>query len=201
MIDELTRAAAQLGRSFDSTGFVPDADLDESQRDAVPRQAAVDYTREHLGRLPVVMAARVGRLWDVYEPAESVRFNAVIEGRGLWASRAGIVAYALLVPFALAGTYDRWRHRVPVSPLVAMPLIVTVTAAMTFGITRYRAPADAALVVAAAVGLELVARRWSPAPADDGTVRRRPPTASPARAVPSGPTDAEPVAPEDHEPA
>ena len=37
MIDELTRAAAQLGRSFDSTGFVPDADLDELLRSiAVP---------------------------------------------------------------------------------------------------------------------------------------------------------------------
>lgn len=32
MIDELTGAAEKLGRSFDSTGFVPDADLDELLR-------------------------------------------------------------------------------------------------------------------------------------------------------------------------
>nr|WP_254925590.1 MULTISPECIES: glycosyltransferase [unclassified Rhodococcus (in: high G+C Gram-positive bacteria)] len=37
MIDELACAAARLGRSFDSTGFVPDADLDELLRSiAIP---------------------------------------------------------------------------------------------------------------------------------------------------------------------
>lgn len=152
----------------------PDATLDESERDAVPRQAAVTYTKEHLDRLPVVMLARVGRMWDVYEPSQSVDFNAVIEGRGRWPSRLGIVAYAALMPLALVGTWALWRRRVPLSPLLAMPLIVTVTAAVTFGITRYRAPADAVLVVLAAAGADCIARRWWPAPVDDGTVRRRP---------------------------
>lgn len=159
----------------------PDAALDESERDAVPRQAAIDYTRDNLGRLPVVMAARVGRMWDLYRPSEGVEFNAVIEGRGLWPSRAGLATYALLVPFAVGGGIGLWRRRVPISPLVAMPVIVTVTAAATFGITRYRAPADAALVVLAAVGIELLARRRWSSPGDDGTVRPRPGAAAPDR--------------------
>jgi hypothetical protein len=139
----------------------PDPSLDESERDAVPRAAAVRYTKEHVGRLPVVAAARIGRLWDVYEPLESVRFNAVIEGRGLWASRLGIAAYAALAPLGVLGAIVLRRARTPLSPLVAMPLIVTVTAAATFGITRYRTPGDAALVVLAAVGADWLAqRRW-----------------------------------------
>ena len=152
----------------------PDAALDESARDAVPREAAIEYTLDNLGRLPVVVAARVGRMWDVYRPDESVEFNAVIEGRGLWPSRAGLAMYAVLVPLAVGGAVGLWRRRTPISPLLAMPAIVTVTAAATFGITRYRAPADAALVVLAAVGIELLVRRRWPAPADAGTVRPRP---------------------------
>lgn len=163
----------------------PDPSLDESERDAVPRAAAVRYTRQHLGRLPVVMAARVGRLWDLYEPFESVRFNAVIEGRGLWASRLGIIAYAALVPLGLLGAVALRRAGTPLSPLVAMPLIVTVTAAATFGITRYRTPGDAALVVLAAVGADWLAqRRWP----DGGAPSVRPvATDQPARGAALGP--------------
>jgi len=151
----------------------PDQALDESQRDLVPRQGATDYTRENLDRLPVVMVARVGRLWDVYQPGESVNFNAVVEGRGLWPSRLGMGAYFGLLPFALAGAVHLWRRRIPLSPLLAMPVIVTVTAAFSFGITRYRAPADAVLVVLAGVGIDWLTARWWRPPPDDGTVSPR----------------------------
>lgn len=146
-----------------STGRVegwPSWDLDESVRDRVPRDAAIEYTKENLGRMPVVMVARVARLWDLYAPRQSVEFNAVIEGRGHGASQAGIVAYYLLLAPAVAGAVVLWRRRIPVSPLLAMPFIVTVTAAFTFGITRYRAPGDAVLVVLAAVGVDALVRRW-----------------------------------------
>lgn len=163
----------QTGRVED----YPPWDLDESQRDRVPREAAVRYTREHASRLPLVMTVRVARLWDLYAPRQSVELNAVVEGRGHGPSQAGILAYYLLVPAAVGGAVALGRRRVPLSPLLAMPFIVTVTAALTFGITRYRAPGDAVLVVLAAVGIDrLVARRR---PTDDeGTVRPRPPRGS-----------------------
>jgi hypothetical protein len=40
--------------------------------------------------------------------------------------------------------------------------MITVTAAWTFGTTRYRIPADVALVVAAGVGIDALLRRWWP---------------------------------------
>ncbi|MCC5953518.1 MAG: glycosyltransferase family 39 protein [Acidimicrobiia bacterium] len=149
--------------------------LDESQVDAVPLEAALTYTRENVRRLPVVVAARVGRMWDVYRPGESVQFNAVVEGRGQGPSQWGQWAYFALVPFALGGLVLLFRRGVPISPLVAVPAAVTVTAALTFGITRYRAPADAVLVVAAAVCVAWLLRRWTgPAPEPDVRTRGRP---------------------------
>ena len=38
---------------------------DESVRDAKLRAHAFTYVRDHLSRLPVVVAARIGREWDV----------------------------------------------------------------------------------------------------------------------------------------
>ena len=54
------------------------------------------------------------------------------------------------------------RRRIPILPLLAVALTATVAAAATFGVTRYRAPAEVPLVVAAAdrhrCGLAMVAR-------------------------------------------
>ena len=46
------------------------------------------------------------------------------------------------------------RRRVPITPLVSQFVIVTVTAAAIYGITRFRAPAEVSLVVLAAVAVD-----------------------------------------------
>lgn len=138
----------------------PPLDLDESERDAWTRDATVDYVKDHLDHLPVVMVARVGRMWDLYEPGQNVELNWMIEGRGKRASEIGLAMYYPLVALAVGGVLVLRRRRQPVSPFVGMAVVVTVTAAITFGTTRYRAPLEAAIVVLAAVALDAALRRW-----------------------------------------
>ena len=144
---------------------------DESQRAAVAGERAQIYIRDHLGRLPVVMVARVARMWDFYRPLQNVRFNWQLEARGERTSELALLTYYALLPFAVGGVVALKRRGRPISPLVGMAVMISVTAAWTFGTTRYRIPADVALVVAAAVGVEVVLRRrWpmtEPDPADD----------------------------------
>ena len=136
-------------------------DFDESQRATVANDRAMAYIEDHRGRLPVVMAARVARMWDLYRPFQNVRFNWQLEARGEATSWAALWSWWALLPFAAGGLVVLRRRGLPISPLVGMALTITVTAAWTFGTTRYRIPADVALVVAAAVGIEaLLARRW-----------------------------------------
>ena len=52
------------------------------------------------------------------------------------------------------------RRRIPIFPLIAIALIATFAAAITFGVTRYRAPAEVALVLAAAIGDGAVWTNW-----------------------------------------
>jgi hypothetical protein len=132
----------------------PKGDLDESQRDLVPRKQAVEYMKDHIARLPLVVAARVGRLWGLFKPGQTTAFDWWIEGRGRAPSWIGLFSYYALLPFAVVGLAVMRRRKVPILPLVAIAVTATFAAAITFGVTRYRAPAEVALVLAAAVGIE-----------------------------------------------
>jgi 4-amino-4-deoxy-L-arabinose transferase-like glycosyltransferase len=137
----------------------PDAREEESVRDVPSREAAMRYIRENLGELPRVAAFRVARMWYLYRPDQDLQLDWAVEGRGEDASRWGAYLYALVMPAAIAGLVVTKLRRLPISPLVAPAVVVSLTAALTFGVTRYRVPADAAAVVAAAVAID-AAVRW-----------------------------------------
>jgi hypothetical protein len=158
----------------------PDPDtLDESQRDKVARSAAIKYMLDNKRALPRVAATRVLRMFELYNPdlgsdveplGQNVRVNWAVEGRGKWQSELGFLMYFVLLPFAVAGTVILVRRKIPVSPLMAMPILITISTAFTFGITRYRVPVDVMLCILAAVAVDaLVRRRWA-AP-DDSDLR------------------------------
>ena len=115
------------------------------------RSRAFEFIADHLDRLPVVVAARVGRMWSVFRIDQTVGFG-VNEGRPRWASYAGVATLYVLVPLAIAGGVVLRRRRVPVWPLVAPIVVVTATRLLIAGHPRYRAAAEPSLVVLAAVG-------------------------------------------------
>ena len=114
------------------------------------RKLALDYMRAHKSRLPVVIAARLGRGWNLYKPIQGTRLD-VGEGRELWVNRLGLVSFYLLVPLAIGGVVVLRRRRVPSYPLLALAATVSVGMATTFGNTRYRTAAEVALAILAAV--------------------------------------------------
>jgi 4-amino-4-deoxy-L-arabinose transferase-like glycosyltransferase len=118
------------------------------------RRQGTDYARHHVGRVPVVVAARVGRVWELYRPLQNARYESVVEGRIYTASRLGLAFYYLLVPFAAYGLVLLRRRGQPLAVLVAPLLLVTVSVAISYGITRFRMPADVSLVVLAGVALD-----------------------------------------------
>ena len=53
---------------------------DEAQKAAYWQSVGLGYARDHLGDLPKVIAARVGRQWELFRPLQNAEF-APIEGR------------------------------------------------------------------------------------------------------------------------
>lgn len=158
---------------------------DQSVRSARQTTEAERFVEAHLGRLPVVVAARVGRVWDFYQPWQMAD-RTVDEGRPAPASLAGVLSYYLLLPLAAAGVVALRRRRVPVWPLLVLAGVVTVVAAASYGLVRFRTEFEPALVVLAGVGADALWRAARRRRASrDGPLR--PPAPPPGAARPPAP--------------
>jgi 4-amino-4-deoxy-L-arabinose transferase-like glycosyltransferase len=138
---------------------------DESEGAAEYRSRGFDYARDHIGRVPVVMAVRFLRVWDLYRPLQQAKYE-FFEGRSRWASRAGLVFLYPLLVLAVVGAVVLRRRGRPLWPLLAFVVMVSLTAVLIYGVTRFRVAAEPSLIVLGAVGLEAVAGRLSVAAAE-----------------------------------
>jgi hypothetical protein len=152
-------AGAMLGYWAAECDRTPWVAGDETETGAAKLQTGLDYIRAHPGRFPVVLAARVGRIWDVWRPVQSRDVNAFLEGRGMGPTVAAMAMYYPLAVTAGGGLVVLRRRRQPLSPYLAIAAMTTLTAAVSFGITRYRVGADVALTVLAGVAIDAVLAR------------------------------------------
>jgi 4-amino-4-deoxy-L-arabinose transferase-like glycosyltransferase len=164
---------------------------DESDVNLAYRNEATSFMQDHVGELPGVVLARLGRLLGVYNPGQIATYNAG-EGRPRWATYLGIGSFLALLPFAALGFVWLRRRRIRVWPLLAPVWVVLFSAVAFYGTPRFRSPAEPVVVVLAAVGIcaLLGRRRPSLAPAvPAGVDRTRDATAPQAvgAASPAGP--------------
>lgn len=172
-------------------GFDPrDPAADESVIDRRFMEIATPYVSDNLDRLPVVVAARVGRIYYLYDPEGSISYDIALEDRGRWQSWSALWFFYLTVPLAVYGGVVLRRRGIPLSPLVGPIAAVAFTAATTFGISRFRGPADLAMCMLAGVALDQLWRRLrssEPADADGVAPEVGDPSAAPGELAPSGP--------------
>lgn len=162
--------------AFECAEALPTREVDpyihfEEEQDLVSREISRAYIMDNLSQVPIVALARVGRMWDLYPPAplEGVELNDTLEQRGYWPSLTGLLYYWALLPFAVYGAVVLRRRKVPISPLLGIALAVTITAAASFGVTRYRVPVEVPLVMFAAVGIDAaIGRLRRRGASDDG---------------------------------
>ncbi|MBX6388154.1 MAG: glycosyltransferase family 39 protein [Frankia sp.] len=135
--------------------LVPDPPTEVSQRDRAFREAALDYIGDNSDRLPVVSAARLGRTWGVFRPWQQARLDT-IEARPEEITKVAIVSLWCLAPLGAVGVGLAWRRRRPVLPLLATPLVLSVTSALVYGNTRFRAVAEPSVVLMASITIGAV---------------------------------------------
>ncbi len=161
--DGLTLQASNCPGAYYGTGIgtwdsrycpPPPATGDQSQVSSTYRRAAFNYIEYHETRLPAVVLARVGRTWGVFRPGDMISYNKN-EGREPWVTRLGMVMYYPTLLLAIAGVVVLWRRRARLAlwVLFAPAIAVTVTSAVTYGQTRFRAAAEPSLAIFAAVGI------------------------------------------------
>lgn len=167
---ETTLAGANCNDSYHGTDlglftqqcldqYPHDPHEDESRTAEALRRGAEHYIRTHLGRLPVVMAARVGRVLGAYRPAQQINLDVFVEGRERPLAVTGLFDGYATALAAIAGAVVLYRRRgPPLFPLGALPAIVLVTVAATYATDRFRATAETALAILAAVAIDAAMR-------------------------------------------
>jgi len=134
-------------------------DRDRSVLDRLSRQNAIDYLDEHRGRLPRVMAARVLRTFNLAHVSDQVNFDWFAEARPIDASWAAVGSFWVLGLAAIGGVVVLRRRGVPSFPLLSTVANVMITVLVFYGSTRFRAPAEPAIVLLAAVAFDAAIRR------------------------------------------
>ena len=134
---------------------------DQSQVSAVYRRRAIHYMRAHASRVPVVVAARIGRTWSVFRPKDMLSYN-LGEGRERWVTLLGLITYYPLALLAVAGGWFLVRRRRgQLWPLLVPVATVTIGVAVTYGQTRFRSAAEPTIVILAAVAIAALWERAS----------------------------------------
>jgi 4-amino-4-deoxy-L-arabinose transferase-like glycosyltransferase len=128
------------------------------------REVTVDYIKDRLAWTPVVMAARVGRVVGLFRPIQQANLEHITEAREWWLTNTSVVTYYPLALLSLVGLVVLRRARRLSLPLIATIGSALLGAAITLAVLRYRASAEPALAVLAAVaidaGISWARRAW-----------------------------------------
>ena len=120
-----TYSGRYLGYWFFECAYVGEPG-DASVDDGPAREQAVDYMRAHKSRVPVVMAARVGRLWHVYRVTQGIDFDVFYERRGRLPSNLAVPA--VYVAVALSAVAAWARRRDPTSLVLLGSVVLSASA-------------------------------------------------------------------------
>lgn len=130
---------------------------DEARQSRRWRSEGIDYARDHIDELPVVIGVRLLRTLGVYQPRAQLDFA---EGRNRRLELAGQLAFLVaLVPLAIYGGALLRRRGEPLAILLAPVALVVLMAVATYGYTRFRHAAEIPLVVLAGVAAAELVRR------------------------------------------
>ena len=126
-------------------------DADASTASKLMRRDGLAYLRDHIGRYPVVAAARIARVLSVGFIGSNSNAG-VSEGRPTWVSLLGVIQFWFIAVAATIGwrnvsnRSDRWI-------LLALLPVIVLVAMVANAYVRFRLPAEVGLIVLAAVGI------------------------------------------------
>jgi 4-amino-4-deoxy-L-arabinose transferase-like glycosyltransferase len=137
---------------------------DESVQNSHYQQVALHHISRYSDRLPIVVAARVGREFGLFVPLSQLRLDSLFDSRPLLAAQVGLFMYYGLVVGAVIGALALKRRGVTLVPMVGVLVEVVVVAMLSIGATRYRVPLEVGLVVLSAAAIDALLARQVPLP-------------------------------------
>jgi 4-amino-4-deoxy-L-arabinose transferase-like glycosyltransferase len=128
---------------------------DASTVDTYYRHVGEHYVHEHLTRVPVVAAARLGRALGVWPaPAQAVTWNATAAGVWpRWASWLYLITWLCSIPFVAIGAVSLRRHGAVGWPLYSLVGIYLVVSVVLYADPRFASSCQPVLALLVGMGL------------------------------------------------
>jgi 4-amino-4-deoxy-L-arabinose transferase-like glycosyltransferase len=134
---------------------------DASEIEADYYQVGSEYVGDHLGELPRVVAARIGRTFGLYRPVQQIELESDIDNRPAWTSWWSLILWYPLAGLAVYGAVLLKQRRFPLLPLLVFPVTTLLAVIIALGSTRFRCATDVVVVVLASVAVVALWDRWS----------------------------------------
>lgn len=128
-----------MGLPLEQQGLV---DADQGVVIRALREFGMENIRRDPGQLPLVMAARVGRVLGVFRPMQATELENFIEQRERWLADSAMLSWYVLAGLSVGGAWILHRRGVTLIPVVALVAGNIVSVALTIGNLRYRVPLD-----------------------------------------------------------
>jgi 4-amino-4-deoxy-L-arabinose transferase-like glycosyltransferase len=132
--------------------------MSEARYARLLRDQAARYAFAHVERWPAVVAARVARVWGVWDPRDQIVREAAETRNRSWEWGVWVLSLPSLA-LALFGLRVLRRQGRPIAVLLAPVALATIVAVVGYGNSRFRAAAEAALLIPVAAAL-LALARW-----------------------------------------
>ncbi|MCB1029331.1 MAG: hypothetical protein KDB24_16390, partial [Microthrixaceae bacterium] len=126
-------------------------------------EAAQDLAAERLAAADVnmlpVRGIRIARGLGLYRPFDTANLEAdeQLQGPG-WLANVQVLQWLMLMVLAVPGVIVAWRRRMPLEHVAGLAAATVIALGLGFGLSRYRAALDPAVVLLAGVG---AARLWA----------------------------------------
>ena len=129
--------------------------LDQSEIDAVYRQVGIKYIKDHLDQVPGVVVARLRAMVGLYNPTLQINIDSGIDGSEHGVATAAFYSFWVIALLSIAGAIVlRRRRTTPVFPLLVVIGVVVITVAVSYFNLRFRATAEVALCILAALAID-----------------------------------------------
>ena len=150
----------EIGYNNFGCNVIPKVLNDDSVFDQLNVTAGEKYISSHLGRLPFVVLARVGRVYYVFNPVQQAA--QIGPGISSWPKWTSVSYWILSYPMelmAVIGFIFLKRRNIMISPMMMVFIASAVAVGISYGDVRFRAIVEVPLVIGASIGTKAIHNR------------------------------------------